>query len=119
MRVACMVLLAGCGFHRDAAAIDGSPGPGSDAAIDSNVIVDLSPICSSIMRGAPQFAASACATPTSATLVIATSASLDTDTGTSTPPGITCVRTANLTDNLCALVAPSIVIQPGVTLSAH
>jgi hypothetical protein len=119
VRAACIVVLAACGFHRDAITVDGPPGPGSDAAIDSDVIVDLSPICSSIMRGAPQFAASACATPTVGALVIATSASLDTDTGISTPPGITCVRTTNITDNLCAIVAPSIVIQPGVTLRAR
>src|SRR5262245_13511210 len=100
VRAACIVLLAGCGFHRDAIAGDGPPGPGSDAAIDSDTPVDLSPICSSIMRGAPQFAASACATPTVGAIVIAKSASLDTDTGTSTPPGITCVRTTNITDNL-------------------
>ncbi|HEY6177645.1 MAG TPA: hypothetical protein VIX73_24475, partial [Kofleriaceae bacterium] len=119
MRAACIVLLAGCGFQGARATVDGPPGPGSDAAIDSDVSVDLSPICSSIALGSPQFVASACATPTDATLVVATSASLDTDTGTSTPAGITCVRTTNLTGNLCAVVAPSIVIPFGVTLSAH
>src|ERR1041384_1379045 len=119
MRAACIVLLAGCGFQGARATVDGPPGPGSDAAIDSDVSVDLSPICSSIALGSPQFVASPCATPTDATLVVATSASLDTDTGTSTPAGITCVRTTNLTGNLCAVVAPSIVIPFGVTLSAH
>lgn len=71
------------------------------------------------MLGNPQFAASACATPTVGAIVVATSASLDTDTGASTPSGVTCVRVANGAANLCAIVAPSIVIDSGVKLSAH
>src|SRR5215831_561224 len=110
MRAACLVLLAGCGFHGAAAAIDGSIDRGSDSAVDSDGPVDLSPICASIMLGTPQFVASACGTPTAAALVIAHSASLDTDTGASTPAGVTCTRVANLTDSVCILVAPSIVI---------
>src|ERR1043165_7760534 len=100
MRAACIVLLAGCGFQGARATVDGPPGPGSDAAIDSDVSVDLSPICSSIALGSPPFVASAGAPPPP-------------------PAGITCVRTTNLTGNLCAVVAPSIVIPFGVTLSAH
>src|ERR1041384_3063306 len=105
MRAACIVLLAGCCFQGARATVDGPPGPGSDAAIDSDVSVDLSPICSSIALCSPPFVASARGTPPHAP--------------PSTPAAIPCARTTNLTGNLCAVVAPSIVIPFGVTLSAH
>jgi len=45
--------------------------------------------------------------------------SLDTDAGTSIPPGLGCVPLSAASTNVCALAASSIMIASGVTLSAH
>jgi hypothetical protein len=58
-------------------------------------VVDLSPICASIALGNPQVSAAACATPTTALLRVAASASIDTDLGTSTQAGLTCTRVSD------------------------
>src|SRR5882672_3725138 len=123
MRTACVLFLIGCGFQSRTA---GNPGTGSDASVlpDSDQ-VDLSQICPMIALGSPQFMAAACATPTQALVRITASTSFDTDLGTSTPDnGLRCVRVS--TDNsatdpndVCVLAAASIVIEPGVVLSAH
>jgi hypothetical protein len=93
--------------------------PDGGSALSDGAIVDLSPICASIALGTPLFRASACATPTRASIHVTASTSIDTDQGTSDPSGLTCDRVANGNDHLCVLVAPSIVIDPGVVLSAH
>src|SRR3954466_7653018 len=118
MRTAWVLFLIGCGFQSR----NGSdPGTGSDAGD----IADLSPICPMIALGNPQFLATACATPDRALARIAVNTSFDTDSGASTPDsGLTCVRAttgnpATGPDDVCVLAAASIIVEPGVVLSAH
>lgn len=115
MRAAWMLFLAGCGFRSDATA----PATSVDDAGTTDGTSPAGPICASIAAGTPQFIASACATPPAQPLELASTTSVDTDLGTSSPPGTPCVRTSNGNLGLCIIVAPSIVIAPGVTLSAH
>jgi hypothetical protein len=124
MRTAWVLFLIGCGFQSRNA---NSP---ADAGSDASVLpdgdqVDLSQICPTIALGQPQFLAAACATPTQALVRITAITSFDTDLGTSTPDnGLRCVRVSTgnpATDpnDVCVLAAASIIVQPGVVLSAH
>ena len=65
------------------------------------------------------FKASACAKPASGPIDVSTPTSIDTDTGTSRPPGLTCARVSNGTTSVCVIAAPAITIEAGIVLSAH
>jgi len=131
MRAACLVLLIGCGFQSratgdnssDAAvAVDGSSGGSADAAPAApDGTTSQNMLCSSIALGSPQFRASACAPLQPTAVVVSASASIDTVQGTSTQAGLTCAVVANGTGNahVCAIAAPSIVIEANATLSAR
>jgi hypothetical protein len=111
--------MIGCGFHAGAAVVDARSGGGDDAVPDG-ALVSLAPICPSMPL---PFQASACATPTSPVIEVSTNASIDTAAGTSNVSGLTCARVTNTADptinTICVIVAPTIVIDPGVVLSAH
>src|SRR5262245_37141025 len=116
MRGVWTILLIGCGFHASNP-VDPDARPGDDGT------VVLNQICSSIASSTPQFGASACAMPTTARIDVATTTSIDTDRGTSSPTGLTCVKVDSHDGNddlkVCVLVAPTIIIEPDVVLSAH
>ena len=123
MRAVWALFLLGCGFQSHAAS---SPGAGDDAGgLSDGDIVDLSPICPSILLGNPQFHASTCATPASTVVQITADTSFDTDRGTSDRDGMTCTRVHNDGassgggGDICVLAAASIVVPSGVVLSAH
>jgi hypothetical protein len=120
MRAVWALFLIGCGFQSRTAA-NNNPDAGIDASVPPDTgDVGLAPICATIALGNnPQFNASACSTPTSASIHVTVSTSIDTDQGTSDPPGLICDRVVNGTNHLCVLAAPSIIIDPGVVLSAH
>jgi len=100
MHRAWMVLLAACGFH--------SPAPtASDAMLPCWAISDAA------------FQVSACATTLAAPIDVTVNVSLDTDTGVSNPAGLTCAELAHDSENVCALAASTIKLEPGVRLSAH
>jgi hypothetical protein len=123
MRTAWVVFLIGCGFQSRGA--NGTDAPaGDDAGITPDGDVDLSPICPSIALGTPQFNATACAMPLSALIRVTDNTSFDTDQGTSTAGGLSCVRgpngnTASGNRDVCVLAASSIVVDAGAVLSAH
>jgi len=75
--------------------------------------------CWTISTSNPVFHVSACVAPAGITDMtdVSSNTSIDTDTGISTPLGLGCVPL--LSGNVCALVAKSITIRQGVTLSAH
>src|SRR5213078_1158872 len=50
---------------------------------------------------------------------VSTTTSLDTDSGISSPAGLTCSRVASGATDICALVASAITIEPAIVLSAH
>ncbi len=123
MRTAWVLFLIGCGFQSRTgdlpdAGVDASVPPDTDTA-------DLSPICPSIALGNPQFQAAACATPMRGLIRITEDTSFDTDSGAATPDkGFGCVRVDNGNTSVgnkevCVLVATTIIVQPGVVLSAH
>ena len=111
MQRACLVLLAGCGFH--------STATDSDAALSDAASVDADPLlppgCWMVSDGRA-FQASACAPTVVASIDISADVSIDTDSLNT--QGLHC---AQLTtgDSICALVAGTITIRPNVTLSAH
>lgn len=119
MRAAWVVLLIGCGFQSRAANHHDDAGPGvPDAADSPDGAVAAGPICPSIAVAAPEFHASACATPVSGAIELAMNTSFDTDQGTS-DRGLSCALVANGSAQLCVLAALSITIDPGIVLSAH
>jgi hypothetical protein len=85
--------------------------------------MDANPsICWKIMDTSVEFHVSACVIDLVETIDVTASVSLDTDAGTSNPPGFTCAPltdSGTKSDNVCALAASTITIQPGVTFSAH
>jgi len=113
-----LVLLAGCGFQSPASGggsmVDASTSDtsSSDAGVSASG-------CWTISTSNPVFHVSACVTPAGIadTTDVSSNTSIDTDTGISTPLGLGCVPL--LSGDVCALVAKSIVIKQGITLSAH
>lgn len=125
MQRAWVVLLAGCGFQAAApsddagsgSSMDGS-GSGSSQGVttcwkvkDANHLVDWS----------------ACTTTALPETLNVFTASIDTDTGVSTPAGLSClevpigvVTNGNLSNKMvCALAASTVTLPAGVVLSAH
>jgi hypothetical protein len=124
MRAVWALFLIGCGFQSRTAA--NNPDAGIDASIPPDIdAVDLSPICPTIALGNPSFNAAACATPSRALVRITDNTTFNTDLGTSDPDkGLSCDRvpngnTSSGSQQVCVLAATSIVVQPGVVLSAH
>src|SRR5262245_46911392 len=127
MRRACLLLLASCGFkgptanqvdpdanqNTDAGVTDGAVDAGVDAKVDASV--DPMAACWSAKRFG--FDAAACASSPRDRIDISGEVFLDTVTGVSTPPGLTC---ADLdTDMMCALAAKTIRITAGAKLAVH
>jgi len=108
-----LVLLAGCGFQSPAA------GGGSTVDASGGDAGSSTSGCWTISTSNPVFQVSACVAPAGITDMtdVSSNTSIDTDTGISTPAGFGCVPLVS--GGVCALVAKSIVIRPGMTLSAH
>jgi len=116
MRVAWIVLLAGCAF-RSSGATSGDPTP--DAPMPDASSPGTTPVnCWNLLDTVASFQASACPTALGDSINVMSSVSLDTDGGKSNPPGLTCA-TLSGGDNVCALAANAITLKQGVTLSAH
>jgi len=75
--------------------------------------------CWMIATSNPVFQVSACVVPAGITdmIDVASNTSIDTDTGLSIPLGLGCGSLVS--GGVCALVAKSIVVRQGITLSAH
>jgi hypothetical protein len=115
MHRAWVVVLAGCGFHSNVA-------PGDDVATMDASSSDGNPgICWKISDTVYGAHWSACANTTALTpsIDVMTSVSIDTNGGDSSPPGFTCAPLTASSEDVCALVASSIKIEPGIILSAH
>jgi hypothetical protein len=125
MRRACLLLLASCGFKGPAAKLDPDANPTTDAATDAatdtavdaaiDAILDPTRTCwTAVPFG---FDIAACATGLRDRIDITANVSLDTITGISDSPDVTCA--ALDTTKVCALVAQTIHLHPGVTFSAR
>jgi hypothetical protein len=93
---------------------------GIDASTDDAMLVDStldSPACSSVTY--LSLNVMACPSAFVESITISTSTSVDTDTGTSNPPGLACAPLTSGSSPLCAIAASSITIASGATLSAH
>jgi len=114
-----MALLAGCVFNTTAA----TPPPDIDAMtlVDAARPVDdatlAGPACATVVYG--RLTISACPDSPAPSITIAADTALDTDTRTSTPPGLTCIALSSGASTMCALAASSIKIAPNVKLSAR
>ncbi len=111
-----LVLLAGCGFQSPAA----GGGSTADASTSDASSADAtSSGCWTIATSNPVFNVSACVAPADITdtIDVSSNTSIDTDARTSNTSGFGCVPLVS--GNVCALVAKSIVIKQGITLSAH
>ncbi len=116
MRVAWIVLLAGCTF-RSSGATSGDLAP--DAAMPDASSPGTPPAsCWNISDTSANFHASACPAALGDSINVMMNVSLDTDSGKSNPAGLTCA-TLSSGDNVCVLAANAITIKQGVTLSAH
>jgi len=112
MHRAWVVVLAGCGFQSKVA-------PGGDATMDASSS-DANPgICWKLSDKVYKFDVSACPTALADMIDVTTDVAVDTDAGTSNPPGLTCAPLASGSSNVCALAASTIKIEPGAILSAH
>jgi len=109
-----LLLLVGCGVQPR------NSGDTDEVSPPPVVVSDGLPICASIATpGMPMFKASACAMPAPGPIAVVTMTSIDTDLGTSKPPGLTCAHVGNGTAKLCVIAAPAITVDAGITLSAH
>jgi hypothetical protein len=119
MQRAWVVLLAGCGFNAATAT--------SDAAIDTSMSTESTAVmmCGRIENATYDVHWLGCTTTTLAPLHITANSSVDTNAGSSSGPTCTIIHvdvtTAGKTErhDICALVASTITIDAGVTLSAH
>jgi hypothetical protein len=94
---------------------EGMGGSAIDAAIS-----DASPsICWAIDDFIYGFQVKACPTTLVGSIDVITNVSIDTDAGTSNPPGLTCAPLGTGSSNVCALAANKITIEAGKTLAAH
>jgi len=123
MRLACLLLIASCGFKGPTAKqVDTDATPVPDAALDASSDTDIDapviPVAACWTAKPFDFDAAACASSPRDRIDITGEVVFDTTPpGTSTPPGITCADLDN--NKICALAANSIRISPGATLSAH
>jgi hypothetical protein len=114
-----MALLAGCGFNTTAA----MPPPDVDAmaALDAARPIDdatlAGPACATVVYG--RLTISACPDAAAPSITVTADTTLDTDTGSSTPPGLTCIALASGASTMCALAAGSIKIAANAKLSAR
>lgn len=114
MRQAWAVLLAGCGFQVSAA----TPAPPTPDASDMQPDAELvaAPLCWSLDGNALHV--KTCAPPV-AMIDIASTVDIDTTAGASNHPFACAPLTTDSTTDACALVANTIRIRAGATLSAH
>jgi hypothetical protein len=128
MRRAWVVLLAGCGFQSHAGP---SSSPPPDGQVDAAPAIDalISDVISDVMIPAVpcwhldsnsfDVHLSACPPIGPDHLDITADVSIDTGTGTSTQPMISCAVISDGPEQICALSANLITIAASVTLTAH
>jgi hypothetical protein len=111
---ALLVALAACGFQSSAA------GGADDAGIDAaDAAIDGRPATCWKLEYANFEKLSACA-PVGPAITVASDTSIDTDSGASSPAGLTCMAiTVGPSRVVCAVVATSITIPIGKKLTAH
>jgi len=115
-----MLLLAGCGFQSSAATDAATTTDGEILAVDATGAdaIAAQPACVSVSYQA----LNVCACPAAAlpeSLTISTTASIDTEAGTSSPPGLTCAELTSTSTAVCAIAAKTITLTAGTILSAH
>ena len=114
-----MALLAGCGFSTNPVPAIPDVMPPLDASIVDDTTL-LSPACAT---AAYLNRASVCPSSSSEPIMVSVNPAmttiLDTDTGTSIPPGLECAPLVSGSAPVCALAASSITIAAGATLSAR
>jgi hypothetical protein len=118
MRLAWVVLVAGCGFQGKDVPVSDPDGavptidaatPGLDAPVGS--------ACWTL--DSAKVGMHVCTSATPAELHIEDDVEIDTTTGASTPAGFECVPLVGDSEPLCALVATRLTIDAGTRLSAH
>jgi hypothetical protein len=115
-----MLLLAGCGFHSTAATDAAATVDGEISTVDAAIgdAIAALPGCVSVVY--MSLNVSACpvaALPDSQ--MISTTTSIDTDSGMSIPPGLTCAALMPGSAAVCAIAAKTITLTAGTILSAH